>query len=169
MAGAEVGREADADVDADVGPTVAASANTLVVILQQFASPQHHWLSPHFCTGALSFCHYLSRQVSPTFPFPFRFHHPHALTSPKLQTSFKQYGLAHVGSVQPCLHHSIGGSPVPSSPAQFWHSPFVSHVSSATPVSPAPEWLMPQQTESCEVSLLQAWYAGESIRVPLRE
>jgi hypothetical protein len=44
----------------EVGPTVAANTNRLEVMPQQLFSPQHQLLSPHFCTGALSSCHYTS-------------------------------------------------------------------------------------------------------------
>lgn len=50
--------EDERDVEACPCPTVAASANKLELILQQFFSPQHQLLSPHFRTGALSPCHY---------------------------------------------------------------------------------------------------------------
>ncbi|KAF2746112.1 hypothetical protein M011DRAFT_98366 [Sporormia fimetaria CBS 119925] len=45
-----------------VGPTVAAKAKTLELILQQSASPQHQLSLPHFRTGAFSSCHFIPRK-----------------------------------------------------------------------------------------------------------
>jgi hypothetical protein len=65
-AGMKVDVDVNVDVDVDVGPTVAASANRLELTLQQLFLPQHQLLTPHFCTPALSTCHYvhMRRQMS---------------------------------------------------------------------------------------------------------
>jgi hypothetical protein len=86
-----------------VGPTVAASGNRLVLSLQQIGSPQHHSLSLHFDTTVLSFKAFFGQQLA-LVPLTRQLW----LTSPNAQTSPKQYGLRHVGSVHPDLHHSLG-------------------------------------------------------------
>lgn len=52
------------DVEAPVGPIVAANANMLDDVLQHDFGPQHHLLSPHEFTGAFSSCHYAIALVS---------------------------------------------------------------------------------------------------------
>jgi hypothetical protein len=100
----------------DVDPTVAANTNRLEVMLQQLFSPQHQLLSPHFCTGALSSCHYTFSVSEVCFSAQI---HAKVLTLSKLQTSFKQFSLCQVGSVQPCLHHNFSPAFVPSYGAKF--------------------------------------------------
>ncbi|CAN9159778.1 unnamed protein product [Alternaria alternata] len=64
-----VGVNCNDDIEVeDTGSTaIAASANKFAVSLQQLASPQHQLLSPHFLTGALSACHFLTSISSIVF------------------------------------------------------------------------------------------------------
>lgn len=99
-----------------VGVIVAANWNRLEVILQHDFSPQHHLPSLHFCTGALSTCHY---QLVSSFTRSFSNLVPRSLTFAKLQTSLRQSSLCHVGSVHPCRHQTFTPALVPSKASKF--------------------------------------------------